>query len=151
MAKKLTGPAKTAWDAFAQWVRVNGCIETTGYPFVGVCVTCKRKFHIICLDAGHMTPGRNNGVLFQEELVKIQCKHWCNLMNHGFHEKYREIMVEKYSEEQVSAWEAEGKKPVHDRDMDYEAITQNYREKLRILLVPFGYNNYEEMLHGHQF
>jgi len=148
---KLTGPAKTAWDAFAQWVKVRDCISTTGYPFLGICITCYRQFHITVLDAGHMTSGRSNGVLFQEELVNAQCSSYCNRMNHGFHKRYRKIMVEKYNEEQVSVWELKGKTPIPNRDMDWAGITIKYREKLHELLVPFGYNNYKELLQGHQF
>ena len=148
---KLTGPAKTAWDAFAQWVKVRDCISTTGYPFLGICITCYRQFHITILDAGHMTSGRSNGVLFQEELVNIQCSSYCNRMNHGFHKRYRKIMVEKYGEEQVSSWELQGKTPIPNRDMDWEGIKIKYRKKLHELLVPFSYNNYKELLQGHQF
>ena len=150
MAKSLTGPAKTAWDSFAQWVKVKGCIETTGYPFAGVCVTCGRRYHIRALQAGHMIPGRSNGVLFSEELVNPQCVR-CNEMFHGQPKKYRAAMVAKYSNEQVEAWEQEAKQPIHDRDMDYEGIKVKYREKLHLLLMPFGYNTYQEMLQGHQY
>ena len=148
---KTKGPARTAWDAYAQFIKVRDCLATTGYPFVGVCITCGRRFHITALDAGHMTPGRSNGVLFQEELVNIQCSSWCNRMNHGFHKKYRKIMVAKYGEEQISKWEQEAKKPIPDRDMDWEGIKIKYRKKLHELLVPFGCNNYKELLEGYQF
>ena len=146
-----TGPAKTAWDAFAQFIKIRDCIETTGFPFAGICITCGRKFHITVLDAGHLISGRSNGALFQEELVNIQCSSWCNRMNHGFHTKYRKIMVDKYGEDQVSTWELEAKKPIPNKDMDWEGIKLKYREKTRELLRPFSYNNYKELLQGHQF
>ncbi len=147
MAKKLTGPKKTAWDAFAQWCRVKGCIETTGYPFAGVCITCGKKFHISYLDAGHCFPGHSNGVLFHEELVNIQCKN-CNLFDGGHAKKYRKIMDEKYGVEQVDLWKAEGEKPIPDKDMDFEGIKVKYRAKITELLIPFRYNNYEELKRG---
>ena len=150
MAKDLTGPVKTAWDAFAQWVRVSGCIETTGYPFAGVCVTCDKQFHITYLDAGHCFAGKGNARLFHEELVNNQCR-MCNRFRDGRAKKYRKRMDKKYGVEQVDIWKAEGNKPISNKDMDYEAIKLKYREKLHILLVPFGYNDYKEMLHGHQF
>ena len=150
MAKTLKGPASTAWSAFAQWIKVKGCIESTGYPFAGVCVTCGRRYHIRALQAGHMIPGRSNGVLFKEELVNPQCVR-CNEMFHGQPKKYRAAMVAKYSNEQVEAWEQEAKQPIHDRDMDYEAIKVKYRESTKKLLIPFGYNTYQEMLQGHQY
>ena len=148
---KATGAKKTAWDAFAQWVRVRDCIATTREPYSGICVTCKRNFHIRALDAGHMIPGRSNGVLFNEELVNAQCKHWCNIHKHGEPKKYRKVMVAKYTEEKVSEWEREAKKPVKTSSMDFPAITQKYRAKIKELLLPFGYNNFQELLNGHQF
>ena len=150
MAKALTGPAKTAWNAFAQWVKVKGCIETTGYPFAGVCVTCGKRFHIRALQAGHLFPGRSNGVLFQEELVNPQCVI-CNERFHGRPKRYRKKMDEKYGVEQVDKWEAEGKKPIRHFDMDYEAIKLKYRAAITKLLIPFGYNSYKELLQGYQF
>jgi len=150
MAKALTGPAKTAWDAFAQWVKVKGCLETTFYPYVGVCVTCGKRFHIRALEAGHLISGRSNGILFHEELVNPQCVI-CNQRHHGRPKRYRKAMVAKYGEEQVLTWEREAKKPIHNRDMDWEGIKLKYRKKLHILLVPFGYKNYKEMLQGNQY
>jgi len=150
MAKSLTGPAKTAWDAFAQWVKVKGCIDSTGYPFAGKCVTCERRYHIRALQAGHMIPGRSNGVLFKEELVNPQCVR-CNEMFHGQPKKYRAAMVLKYNEKKVQAWEQEAKQPIHDRDMDWDGIKIKYREATKNLLIPFGYNTYQEMLQGHQY
>jgi len=149
MAKKLTGPAKTAWDAFAQWNRVKGCIDSTGYPFTGICITCGKRFHISFLDAGHCFPGRSNAQLFHEQLVNPQCKT-CNLFDGGHTKKYREKMDEKYGVEQVDKWKAEGKKPISNKDMDWEEIKLRYRAKITKLLKPFGYNTYQEMLRGHQ-
>jgi len=147
---KATGPKKTAWDAFAQWVRVRDCIATSGFPFTGDCITCGRRFHIRTLEAGHMTPGRSNGVLFQEELVRAQC-YRCNQLFHGKAKKFRTVMVAEYTEKKVAEWEREGRKPIKDIDMDFPAITQEYRAKIKELLKPFGYNTYQEMLNGHQF
>ena len=97
-----------------------------------------------------MIPGRSNGVLFKEELVNPQCVR-CNEMFHGQPKKYRAAMVLKYNEKQVQAWEIEAKTPIHDRDMDYEAIKVKYREATKKLLIPFRYNTYKEMLQGHQY
>ena len=150
MAKSTnTAAKKRAWDRFAQWVKVSKGIQTTGYPFLGICVTCYKQFHIRALQAGHMIPGRSNGVLFQEELVNPQCVT-CNERLHGRPKRYRKVMVLKYGEAQVSKWEQEGKKPVHDRDMDFDGIAIKYREATNKLLIPFSYRNYEDLLQGHQ-
>jgi len=149
MPKALTGTKKTAWDAFAQWVRVRDCIEATGYPFVGVCITCGKNFHISALHAGHMMAGRQNAKLFDEQLVHVQC-YFCNFAPGGKSKKFRKKMVEKHGEEQVSQWERKARKVLKTKDMDFPAITQKYREKIKSLLQPFGYKTYSEMLQGHQ-
>ena len=150
MAKKTKSQAETrAWNRFSQWVRVKGCLETTGFPFVGVCITCGRRFHISYLDAGHMKGGRNNALLFHEDLVKPQCRR-DNQLLHGKQKKFRKALVSKFGEDKVSQWEREAKEIIHDRDMKYKAIEKKYTEKTNKLLIPFGYNNYEELLQGHQ-
>lgn len=150
MAKKTNSTSKArAWNRFSQWVRVKGCLDTTDYPFVGVCITCRKRYHIRALQAGHMIPGRRNGVLFHEKLTNPQCVI-CNERYHGRPKKYRERMIEIHGEKQVSQWECEAKKVIHNRDMDYKAIEIKYRKATNKLLIPFGYGSYEEMLKGHQ-
>ena len=147
MAKSLNKPSKTrAWNRFAQWVKVRDCLATTGLPFVGVCVTCGKRFHIRALQAGHCFPGRRNGRLFQEELVHTQCI-LCNELRHGRHKKYRQIMETKHGKEKIAAWETEGLKVIHDRDMDFQGIEKKYQELTNALLRRHGrYVSYEDML-----
>lgn len=149
MPKKLTGSKGTAWVAFAQWVRVKGCLETSKFPFCGDCITCGKRFFISALHAGHMMAGRQNAKLFDEDLVKAQCYN-CNLSLGGKSKKFRKIMVEKYTEIVVEGWERKARQVLKTKDMDFPAITLKYREKMKELLLPFGYSNYTEMLHGHQ-
>jgi len=147
MAKSISNPTKKkAWDAFSRMVRVRDCITTTGCPFVGVCITCLKKFHIVSLAAGHCFPGRNNGRLFQEELVNAQCGMMCNEAKHGCPTKYRKIMVEKYSEDRVVKWEIEGKAVIHNRDMGFEGRAEEYKKRTNEMLKPFGYSSYEQMM-----
>lgn len=146
MAKSISNPAKKkAWDAFSRYIRVRDCIATTRCPFAGVCITSGRRFHITALQAGHCFPGRNNARLFQEELVNAQ-SFIDNEFRHGRPKKYRKIMEEKYGVEQVAKWEIEGKKVIHNRDMDFEGRAKEYRERTNELLKPFGYPSYEVMM-----
>ena len=148
MAKTIKNPAKKrAWDEFSRWVRVKGCIDTTGIPFCGICITCDVKYFISYLDAGHCFAGRSNAGLFHEKLVNIQCRR-CNQILNGRLKKYRKIMENKYGKEQVLKWEAEVKKIKNNRDMDFENIRSLYSEKTKELLRPFGYSNYEDMIRG---
>ena len=142
---KLTGPAKKAWDAFSRLKRVIDCLETTGYPFLGVCVTCHRQRHIRYLEAGHCFTGRSNGVLFSRKLVNAQC-NYCNMVMHGCIKKYRRLMAEKYGIKKVDAWYIESRKPIHDRDMDFEGREKRYKEELLAILRPLGYHSWKNLL-----
>ena len=149
MAKRTDSAAKKrAWDEFARWVKVKRCIETTGFPFVGGCFTCQKRFHIRALQAGHAKGGRGNGILFHEKLTNPQCVI-CNETHHGRYKRYRKNLNERYGEEKVNQWFRESEKPIPNKEMDFKAIENKYREKTNDLLRPFGYCNYEEMLKGH--
>lgn len=130
-----------AWDALAKYIRVKECLETTGFPFLGVCFTCDRQFHINALDAGHYVSGRRNAVLFKEQGVHIQCKWWCNRMKHSNHDKYKAHLIEYYATEEdpkagekvVERLEALKHKVILNRDMDFEGIEKRYKQKLKEL------------------
>ena len=112
-----------------------------------MCITCGKQYHISYLDAGHCFAGRSNAGLFHEELVNAQCRN-CNQFYHGKPKKYRKIMEEKYGEDTVELLEAACKLVLHNRDMDFEEIRKHYISETNLLLVVYGYNNYEEMIRG---
>ncbi|GAH35846.1 unnamed protein product, partial [marine sediment metagenome] len=58
--------------------------------------------------------------------------------------KYREIMEEKYGVEEVAQWEIDGKKVIHDDEMDFDAIARKYKEKYLKLLNDAGYRDYDD-------
>lgn len=148
MAKKTNSAAKTrAWNRFAQWVKVSKCIQTTGYPFVGVCITCKKRFHIRALQAGHAKGGRTNAILFHEGLTNPQCVI-CNERHHGRYKRYLRNLIEKHGKEKVEQWFQEASEVKNNRDMDFHAIEVKYRKLTNKLLEPFGYSDYEDMLRG---
>ena len=154
MAKKTAGSETTAWNRFSQHTRVKRCLETTGFPFVGICVTCGKKFHISYLDCGHCIAGRSNSLLFNERRVDIQCRH-CNRVRNGRLKKFQRILAQRYYPEAndseiqdiIDRWKAESKKPVKNKDMDYPAIAKKYQELTNDLLG----ESYEDMLAGHSW
>lgn len=146
MTKKTNNPAKAkAWKTFSRYVRIRDCLETTGLPFVGICVTCDKCFHISALQAGHCLSGRRNARLCNEKLVFAQCNH-CNLTLNGRPKRYRKRMIEKYGQEEFDRMVVESKKIIHDRDMDFEGIEKEYKERLIRLMRDFGYKTYSELL-----
>ena len=88
------------WKLFSIFIRLKECLETTGATDRGVCCTCNRIYHYKELQAGHFIDGRGNSVLFDEDLVHIQC--WqCNCAKKGNKDAYTQYMVEKYGQEKV--------------------------------------------------
>ena len=128
-----------AWDAMARFIRAEECLASTGYWFVGYCITCGRRNHINNLDAGHFVSGRRNAVLLVRENVHIQCHHWCNVHKNGNPKIYREKMVELYGEEKVVEIEALKNKIIQDKDMDFEGVEKEYTEKLKALEKEHGF------------
>lgn len=144
MAKALKGPVKRrAWNNFSRFIRIRDCLATVGFPFAGVCVTCGKRFHISFLDAGHLFAGRGNAVLFDERVVRAQCRI-CNQTKGGRHNKFRKIMEELHGEKTVEQWQIESKKMVQDNEMDFDAIAKKYKEKYKELLRSAGFANYDE-------
>ena len=154
MAKKTVGAETMAWNRFSQFIRAKRCIETTGYGFVGVCVTCGCKRHISYLDCGHCIAGRGNAILFNERRVDIQCRQ-CNRVWNGKLKKFQRLLAQRYYPEAndseiqdiIDRWKAESKKPVKNKDMDYPAIAKKYQEMTKELLG----ESYEDMLAGHSW
>lgn len=121
---------KKAEKMLSLYIRTKECLETTGLPFVGVCFTCERRFHIKVLDAGHFVSGRRNAVLFEENGVHIQCSLWCNQIKHGNPKIYKKKMIARYGEEEVERLEQLKHKVIQDKDMNFEEIYNKYKEKV---------------------
>lgn len=145
MAKKT--PKDKAWESFSRWKRVKDCLETTGFAFLGICITCNRQFHIRALEAGHLISGRRNAVLFDEELVNIQCGY-DNRIKQGRPKKYRKVMVAKYGEEFIVERELLKNKVIQDIAMDFEGIKKTYDEKYKELMRAYGFKTWMELLKG---
>ena len=148
MAKKISNKdKKKAWDMCSRYIRIKRCIETTGLPFVGVCVTCGRKFVISVLQAGHCKPGRHNGLLFYEPLIDCQC-NWCNVYKHGESSKFEAAMIKKYGQDKFDRMIAKVQKPIPDKDMDFVARAEEYKKKYLKIIKPFGYSSWKELMDG---
>ena len=135
-----------AWESFSRWKRIKDCLEATGLPFVGICITCKpprNKYHITYLQAGHCFGGRSNARLIDEDYVFSQCLY-CNKIMLGRPKRFREKMVEKYGEAAVALHEIESKKIV--KYVDWKAVKEKYDEKYKVLMREHGYKTWSELL-----
>ena len=99
------------------------------------CYTCGRWHEIKEMDAGHGIAGRNNAVLFMEEVVRPQCKG-CNIWGHGQYRIFtlkliKELGMKRYEELAVLSNET-----VKFSEEKYLEIYELYKKKFEQLEVP---------------
>lgn len=122
-------PAKrTAWRWFSKYIRLRDALATTGSPDYCKCITCDEVKPSDQIEAGHMIPGRTNGILFDETIVFGQCKT-CNGPNGGEKQAYRLKMVERHGQDWYELKVSARKGAVQLTDFDYRQIADEYRKK----------------------
>ena len=138
---KMKSARQRAIEELGHYIRIRDCLKTTGYVFVGVCFTCKRRFHISYLDQGHFISGRRNAVLFDILGIHIQCTY-CNVNMHGCHKKYRKLMVEEYGEDWVVNREIRAKRVIKDSQIDYDKLLKGIKRMKKNLLRKHGFRTF---------
>lgn len=133
------------WKVFSQFIRVAGCLEWTGLPFVGVCYTCGKRFHISALEAGHGFAGRSNAKLLLRKFVRCQCTY-CNRIKHGRPKVFKDKLVAEFGEGFVDRAIRRMNKNIHDRDINWTERAARYKRKTEKLLRKHGYRTWREML-----
>jgi len=76
---------------------MRDCLETTGCPSFGLCITCSKRYHFKLLQAGHFISGRHNANLFSERGTHAQCYN-CNINLRGNTLEYRRQIIRLYGE-----------------------------------------------------
>jgi len=81
---------KKVWEVFSQYIRLkeadsNGIVK---------CYTCGQPLYWKEAQAGHGLGGRSNLILFDEEIVKPQCKR-CNIFLGGNYDVFHEKLIEE--------------------------------------------------------
>lgn len=98
--RKKTNINKTAWRWFSLFIRARDCLEQTGSLDGGCCVTCGMYYPFKQLQAGHCIDGRHDSILFDEQLVNIQCSHCNKSVGYGGlggnYAKYHIWYIQKY-------------------------------------------------------
>jgi hypothetical protein len=125
--KKLSYYKSRAWKMFSLYIRTRDCLLTTRRQDTGKCVTCGQVFHFKDLQAGHAIGGRNNSILFDEELVNAQCRS-CNLFG-GKYAEYSVWFINKYGLERWQEKVHLKKRSVVLKRDDYIAIFEEYKKK----------------------
>lgn len=136
MAKKkqtISTLKKQSWQEFSKWIRLRDCVKTTGDTESGVCITCGKLIPFKQSQAGHFIAGRTNAVLFDEDIVHLQC-YSCNVCNHGEQLEYYYAMQRLgYTEEEITKMRQRRYTTLKLTAEDYTVITERYKEKQALL------------------
>lgn len=143
--KSGTTPKQKAWEAMSQYIRVKCCIETTGFAFVGHCYTCRRRYHINYLEAGHCFGGRRNARLFDVLIIKAQCGY-CNRYKSGEPAKFKERLAETYGAEWVERRKARGLRVLTDSQFDWIKLQKGIERMRNNLFKKHGFKTFSEIL-----
>ncbi len=150
MAKSL-GPEKTKmWNALSKFIRISECLKTTGLPFLGVCFTCKKRFHMRFLEAGHLIAGRSAVLLVCRKFIHIQCQI-CNQYYHGRTKRFRRYMDEIHGVEYMDKWVNKLKgwskmAKFKNKDIAWAVRTERYDRMYRSIMRKHGYKTWTELL-----
>ena len=135
MKKKcLTYYKKRAWKMFSTYIRTRDSLKTTGSTDKCVCITCNKRKEFRRIQAGHAIGGRNNSILFDEELVNGQCDG-CNGFGNGKYAEYSLWFIENYG---LKKWEDKvklSKQLVKYTKQDYKDKYEEFKNKLEELNI----------------
>lgn len=143
--KSAKTPKEKAWEAFSHYIRVKGCLETTGLAFIGTCFTCGRRCHINYLQAGHCFAGRRNARLFDILTVKQQCRD-CNMINRKAPARFKKKMVKIYDEEWVENRRIRGLRVIKDKSVNWGKLQKGIERMRDRLFRKYGYKTFGEIL-----
>ena len=138
-------PKEKAWKAMSEYIRVKNCLETTGLAFVGHCYTCRRRFHINYLEAGHCFGGRRNARIVDVMIIKPQCAY-CNRIRNGEPKIFKNRLAQKYGQEWVDKRRARGMRVVTDMQVDWVKLQKGIEQMRNKLFRKHGYKTCSEIL-----
>lgn len=90
--KKIT--KQKVWQVFSKYIRLK-YTDKNGYV---ICYTCGTKIFWKEAQAGHGASGRGNSILFDERLVRPQCKR-CNIFLKGNYDVFHAKLIKEYGKD----------------------------------------------------
>ena len=116
---------KKLWKVFSEYVRRKDADEGGTVA----CVTCGKLMFWKEAHAGHAIPGRNNAVLFDEDIVKPQCPV-DNIWKGGQYHIFATVLIKEHG---LEWWEKkldDSRKPVKYTHAEIEEMLKTYVGKL---------------------
>ncbi len=120
------------WDACSIYIRQKYIIDGSGG--LARCYTCRKLTHWTKLQAGHGIGGRNNAVLFKEEILRPQCLA-CNVFLHGNYTVFTRRLIEENGLETYKQWEYEARQPKEWKENELWDLLKKFSpEGLKVLI-----------------
>ena len=138
-------PKTKAWRSCARYCKVRGCLRDRGVPYLGICVTCGKPYHIAYLEAGHAISGRRNAVLFDIEIIDTQCSY-CNQVLHGRQQRYREILAQRHGPEWMENRLRRAKRVIKDNQIDFEKLQLGFDRMYKKAMQGRGIRTWSQLL-----
>lgn len=82
---------------FSKYIRLRDALITTGTKTHALCITCKRRFPIKDMHAGHWRKRGRHATRYDEGNVHAQCTS-CNTYRDGMEEEHRRAIIERHGE-----------------------------------------------------
>ena len=124
--KSLSSLKKKAWVLFSQYIRTKA-MDNGGHC---ICYTCGDHSHWKEMQAGHAIPGRHNAVLYDEEVVRVQCVR-CNIFLRGNYPIFTTKLIKAHGMEWWEDKLANSRKTVKYTRTDIQEIIDKYTERLK--------------------
>lgn len=119
---------KAAWSAFSKYIRMKASDNVGGVN----CYTCGKNVFWTLIQAGHAIGGRNNAILFNEDLVRPQCVG-CNVFGRGKYAIFTRKLIDELSLARYDELITESQKVIQFKMQDYIDIETKYKKKLEEL------------------
>lgn len=126
--KTLTYYKKRANASFSKYIRQKYA-DIDGYT---TCYTCNKFAHWKDLQAGHGIAGRNNAVLYMEEVVRPQCVG-CNMYGGGKYSIFTEKLIDELGLERYGELVKLANQTVQFKIFNYQEIEEKYENKIKEL------------------
>lgn len=124
----LSSLKKKLWKLVSEWVRRSSSDQGGTCS----CYTCGKLMFWKESHAGHAIPGRTNSVLFDTEVIRVQCPP-CNIWGGG---QYHVFATNLIKENSMEWWEAKleaARRTVKYTQADIEEMIRTYQGKLQDL------------------
>lgn len=118
-----TTAKRKAWSAFSKYIRQKYADDSG----MVACYTCGNKLHWKEAQAGHGIGGRNNAILFNEDLVRVQ-DVGCNVFGRGKYAIFTRKLIDELGLEKYDELVSLSQTVVQYKTTDYQEIEKKYLE-----------------------